>query len=87
MYANHHRKTSTKDNLATALAVYFDLDEVKEARDLIWAEFEDDNILDEAKHRRDSPTRSEIMAICDDIVCALGDVEEHTIDLLYYAVN
>ncbi len=49
LYANHHRKTSTNDNLATALAVYFDLDEVKEARDLIWAEFEDDNILDEDK--------------------------------------
>ncbi len=69
------------------MAVYFDLDEVKEARDLKWAEFEDDNILDEAKRRCDSPNRSEIMAICDDIVGALGDVEEHNIDLVCYAVN
>ncbi len=88
LYTNHHRKTSTKDNLATALAVYFDLYEVKEARDVIWAEFEDDNnILDVAKGRRDSPNRSEIMAIYDDIVCALGDVEEHNIDLVCYEVN
>ncbi len=44
MYANHHRKISTKNNLATDLSVYIDLDEVKEARHLTWAEFEDTNI-------------------------------------------
>ncbi len=78
---------TTEDNLVTVLAVYLALGAVKEARDLILAEFEDTNILDEAKCRHDSSNRSEIIAICDDIVCALGDVEENNIHLVCDAVS
>ncbi len=50
---------------------------------MIWAEFEDTNILDEANG--DSPNRSAIIG--DDIVCALSNVEENNIDLVCYAVS
>lgn len=85
MYANHHRKTSSKDSLVNALSVFFSPDDVKEAQALLWSEFEDKGFLPEVRNRRDSPNRTETMALCEDVICALAEIEEQGIVLSCHA--
>ena len=87
MYANCHRSAATKDNIVNVMAVYFSLEEVKLAKDLLWSNFEHIGILEEKRNRRDSPSRTEAMAVCDDIIDTLHLLADNQVKFVCYAEN
>ncbi len=54
---------------------------------MLWNKFGDYDILKEHIDRRVSPNHTEIMAMSEDIIDALHDLEENEIDVIYYVVN
>ncbi len=87
MYSNFHRMASSKDCLFKAICGLFKPEEVQYAKDMLWNKFGDYDILKEHIDIRDSPNHTEIMAMSEDIIDALHDLEESEIDVICYTVN
>ncbi len=78
---------SSKDCLINTICCSFKPEEVPHVKDMLWNKFVDYDILKEYIDRRDSPNRTEIMAMSEDIIDVLHDLEENEIDVICYAVN
>ena len=85
MYAKHHRHAATRDNITKIMAAFFNIDELKEAKDKLWEAFAAVGLLGDKMNRRGSSNRSEHMAVCDDILEALCKLESENIDFKCYA--
>ncbi len=62
------------DCLIKAICGSFKPEEVQHAKDMLWNKFGDYDIRKEHIDRRDSPNRTEIMAMSEDINDALHDL-------------
>ena len=87
MYANHHRNGSTKDLLVRTIGGFYSNDEINDAKTLIYERFGALNLLQNEHDRRGSQNRSEMMAICSDIIDDLFKLEENDINITCCAVN
>ncbi len=87
MYSNFHRMASSKDCLIKAICGSFKPEEVQYAKDMLWNKFGDCDILKEHIDKRNSPNCIEIIAMSEDTIDALHDLEENEIDVICYAVN
>ena len=87
MYANHHRNGSTKDLLVRTICGFYSNDEIDDAKTLIYERFVALNLLQNEHDRRGSQNRSEMMAICSDIIVDLFKLEENDINITCCAVN
>ena len=88
MYANQHRHSSTRDNLVKVLSCSFTLEEVVKAKDKLITELDELILSDRKKNRKDSQNRSEKMKVCEDIIDALSDIDEHgEVELVCAAVR
>ena len=87
MYANHHRNGSTKDLLVRTICGFYSNDEINYAKTLIYERFGALNLLQNEHDRRGSQNRSEMMAICSDIIDDLFKLEENDINITCCAVN
>ena len=79
MYAAHHRHSSPRDVLVKVIAGHYSSDEILQAKDLLVDKYGECGILhdDLKKHRQSSVNRTDCMANCEDIVAALGSIEEN----------
>ena len=87
MYANHLRNGSTKDLLVRTICGFYSNDEINDAKTLIYERFGALNLLQNEHDRRGSQYRSEMMAICSDIIDDLFKLEENDINITCCAVN
>ena len=87
MYANFHRSTSSTDSIVTVLSSFYTTEELRAAKEALWRGCNDHEILGEWRERRDSPNRSESMAICEDIMQALISIEEKCCNLVCYGTQ
>ena len=87
MYANHHRNGSTTDLLVRTIGGFYSNDEINDAKTLIYERFGALNLLQNEHDRRGSQNRSEMMAICSDIIDDLFKPEENDINITCCAVN
>ena len=87
MYANHHRNGSTKDLLVRTICGFYSINEIHDAKTLIYERFGALNLLQNEHDRRGSQNRSEMMAICIDIIDDPFKLEDTDINITCCAVN
>lgn len=88
MYTAYHRKGSTRDDLIRMLCSFYKEEQMKDAKDLLWATFSSHNCLGQYVDRRDSVNKLKVQAICEDIYKALGLIEDQPdIHVNYCAVD
>lgn len=87
MYANQHRHSS-RENLVKVMSCSFALEEVVKAKDKMITELDELILSDRKKNRKDSQNRSEKMKVCENIIDALSDIDEHgEVELICAAVR
>lgn len=87
MYCDNHRHGSTTDNLVKVLCAFYDEYEVKNARDVLWKSLKDKNCIEEFIDRRDSAKKPKVVAICEDIIKAMRQVDDAGVAVKYYAAD
>ena len=87
MYAEFHRSSASKENIVNTMCGFFNGDELKTAKTLLYNRFGSLNILQHSADRRTIENRTDLMAICSDIVDDLFKLEESNISVLCGAAN
>ncbi len=87
MYANFHKNGATKELLVRTMSGFFTNIEIVAAKSLLYERFGNLNILVNGQNRRDSENRTELMAICCDIVDDLFKLEENDVTCVCCAKN
>jgi hypothetical protein len=85
-YADQHRHAATKDGIIKVLTCHFSLDDVNTAKAMLLSKCGDYINPERKKNRKDSPNRTEKMKVCEDIVDAFFDIDDH-IDLTCVALK
>ena len=85
MYTAYHRKSSPRDDLIKLLCSFFKEEQVKDAKDLLWATFSSHDCLGDYVERRDSVNKPKIQAMCLDIYKAMGIIDEMEVHVNYCA--
>jgi len=87
MYAEHHRKGATKENIVNVMCSFFTDNEMKTAKSLLYDRFGYLNILLSSTERRTTENRSDTMATCCDVIDDLFKLEDEEIQVTCCATN
>lgn len=87
MYTAYHRSRSTRDNLIRLLCSFYNEDEIKAAKDMLWASCKSFDCLEDYVDRRESVNKPKVHAMCEDIYKAIGQVEDHGVVVNFYAAD
>ncbi len=85
-YADHNGHSVSKDGILKVLSCHCSMDDVNTAEALLVSQFGDHVNPDLKKNRKDSHKRMEQMKVCEDILDALFDIDEH-IDITCVSLN
>ena len=87
MYAEFHRSSASKENIVNTMCDFFNGDELKTAKTLLYNRFGSLNILQHSADRLTTENRTDLMVLCCDIVDDLFKLEESNISVLCGAAN
>ena len=87
MYAEFHRSSASKENIVRTMCGFFKSDELRAAKSLIYERFRSLDILENAADRRTTENRSDLMAMCCDLIDDLFKLEENNIQVVCAASN
>lgn len=87
MYAEFHRNSATKEGIVRVMCGFFTDEEIKSAKAILYERYGKLNILKNAADRRTTGNRSDMMAICCDLVDDLFQLEEKDIKVTCCAIN
>lgn len=76
-YADQHRHAASKDSILKVMVCHFSLEDVNVAKTILVSKFGEHINAERKKSRKDSPNRSEKMKVCEDILGALFDLDDH----------
>lgn len=80
MYCEYHRHNSSKANIVRVSAAFFDDEEIADAKAMLWNIFGDE-VLGQCYDRHDSSNRISKEANMEDILKALADLEDNSINV------
>ena len=87
MYTEFHRNSATKDNIVRTMCGFFKSDELRTTNYLVYEQFRSLDILENAAERCTTENRSDLMAICCDLIDDLFKLEENNIQVVCVASN
>ena len=76
IYAEFHGNDASKENIVRTMCGFFKSGELRAAKSLIYERFRSLDILENAADRRTTENRSDLMAICCDLIDDLFKLEE-----------
>ena len=77
----YYYNSASKENIVRTMCGFFKSDELRAAKSLIYERFRSFDILENAADRRTTENRSDLMAICCDLIDDLFKLEENNIQV------
>ena len=82
MYTEFHRNSASKENIVRTMCGDLKSNELRAAKSLVYERFLSLDILENAADRRTTENRSDLMAICCDLIDDLFKLEENNIQVV-----